>query len=74
MLYAILLKLSLLVNITPGNLGLRELVYGQLSQALGTGVEASILVSGIIRMVTYLLLSVLGVLFGGLALLRHPPS
>ncbi len=70
MIYVILLKLSLIINVTPGNLGIRELVYGQLSQMLGVGVETGILVSSIIRLVTYVLLGLLGILFGGLPLLR----
>ena len=69
-IYTIVLKLSLAVNITPGNLGLRELVYAWLGTILDVGPEVGILASAIIRAATYLLSSVLGIVLGGWPLLR----
>lgn len=69
-IFVCLRKLSLVVNLTPGNLGVQELAYGFLGSALDIGMAQGIVASGILRMVAYVVLSVLGTLFGGLAMLR----
>lgn len=55
-----ILRLSSLVIITPGNLGVRELAYGFLSSAVGVGLAEGLLVSGILRLAGYLVLALLG--------------
>jgi len=51
-----LLQLSAVVIITPGNLGIIELAYGFLSQAIGFRITDGFIVSGILRMVIYAML------------------
>ena len=66
-----LYKLSIYVNITPGNLGVRELAYGVLSQQMNIGMAEGILASAIIRILGYFVLIGLGLAFVGLALLHR---
>ena len=49
-LFCALLKVGDHVKVTPGNLGVRELVFGVLSKALGMGISQGILVSVIRRL------------------------
>jgi len=69
-IFVCLRRLSLVVNLTPGNLGVQEWAYGFLGSALGIGMAQGIVASGIQRVVSYGVSSVLGTLFGGLAMLR----
>ena len=59
-LFVFLYRLSGLVIITPDNLGVRELAYGFLSQAIGLEMCDGLIVSGIIRLVSYVTLAFLG--------------
>ena len=65
-----LYKLGTYLNITPGNLGIRELAYGFLSEFLGIGMAEGIMVSAVFRIFTYTTLSILAVPLGGWDLLR----
>lgn len=60
-----LLKLSSQVIITPGNIGIRELAYGFLSQELGMGIAHGILASVIVRVSGYAVLFPFGIYFAG---------
>lgn len=66
-----LFKLSTYVNLTPGNLGVQELAYGFLSEQMGIGMAQGILVSAFIRVIGTCVIFVLGLIFGGIDLLRH---
>ena len=57
-------------NIVPGNIGLRELLCGYLGQAFGWGISPGIIVSGIIRIVEYLTITVLGITFARTIFIR----
>ncbi len=70
-LLAILLKVSMLVNITPGNLGLREVAYGILAEQLHLGMSAGILVSVIIRVISNVIIFTAALPLGGWDLLRQ---
>lgn len=65
MLFQVLLKLSGLVMITPGNLGLTELAYGALAGASATGVEHGIAAALLMRTLGTIVLVTLGLGFGG---------
>lgn len=70
-LFYVLLKLSTQILITPGNLGIRELAYGILSDQMNIGMAQGILVSVIIRVIGTSVTIILGSFCGGLDLLRH---
>jgi uncharacterized membrane protein YbhN (UPF0104 family) len=70
-LFQVVVKLSNQVQITPGNLGLTELAWGALGAAAqGGGLEHGIAASLLFRASFTTVLIALGVLFGGVGLLR----
>lgn len=69
-LFCALFKVSTYLNITPGNLGIRELAYGVLSNEMGMGMAEGIIVSAILRIFGYIVIVALGLLLGGIDLLR----
>ncbi len=70
-LFYVLLQLSVYVNLTPGNLGVQEVAFGALAEAMGTGMAEGILVSALLRVVSYLVLAGLALPLGGLDVLRQ---
>lgn len=70
-LFYVILRLSNHVIITPGNLGIRELAYGILSEQMYIGQAEGILISAIIRVLSICVIISLGTLFGGIDLLRR---
>ena len=70
-LFYILLKLSTQIIITPGNLGVRELAYGILSEQTHIGMAEGIIISVIIRILGSGVIIVMGTLYGGIDLLRR---
>jgi len=69
-LFYVVLKLSNQVIITPGNLGVREIVYGVMSEMMQIGMGQGILISVIMRIISTLVVIVLGTLFGGIGLFQ----
>ena len=69
--FYVLLRISIFVNITPGNVGVLELAYGFLSEQMGIGMAQGIWVSVIARLLSTIIVVVLGLFFGGLDMLRH---
>ncbi len=68
--FVILLRLSGVVTVTPGNIGLRELAFGFLADQLGVGMAQGLLASALMRAVGMSTLMVTSALLGGPALLR----
>jgi len=58
------LILSRTVYILPGNLGLAELICGALSQYMGTTLGSGVLVASLFRIMDYLIIAVLSIIFG----------
>lgn len=74
MLLQVLLKLSGIIIITPGNLGVIELAYGALAGATSTGVQHGIAAALLTRTLGTLVLIALGVVCGGgSVLMRQRP-
>lgn len=57
---AVLVSLSQVVRITPGNLGIREAVTGAMAEVVNSGFGSGVLVSGLIRIVSFLVMIFLG--------------
>ena len=70
-LFCALHKLSLFVSITPGNIGVQEIAYGVLGELMNIGMEQGILVSVIIRIAGTIVVSVWGILCGGIELIKN---
>lgn len=66
-----LLKLGTFANITPGNIGVQEVAFGFLSEQMNFGMAQGVLVSVFGRILHTSLIVVLGILFGGIDLLKH---
>lgn len=55
-LFSAVSLLSALINITPANLGVTELVYGSLNKFLGNSLGEGVIASGILRVINYFVL------------------
>jgi uncharacterized protein (TIRG00374 family) len=62
-------RLASNVVITPGNLGIRELVFGALSASFSMGLASGVIVSGVLRVLSFAILVALGFALGGRHLL-----
>lgn len=71
LVFYVLLRLSLFIIITPGNIGVQEIAYGFISEQMGFGMAQGVLVSVFSRILNTSVILVLGILFGGIDLLRH---
>ena len=65
-----LYRLTFHVSITPGNIGIRELAYGLLCAQADVGMSKGILVSAELRILTMVVLLILGLLFAWRDLLK----
>jgi len=61
-------NMSLYLTITPGNIGVREIIFGALASALGVGMAEGIIASAVHRVAVYIFLFPGGMFFGGLHL------
>jgi uncharacterized protein (TIRG00374 family) len=69
--FCTLLSLSTFFVITPGNIGIQEIAFGFISQQLGIGMAQGILVSIVGRIISTALTILLGVLFGGMNVIKY---
>jgi len=65
-LLSIVRKISNLFFITPGNIGVQELLYGAVCESIGIGTAQGIIVSVILRLVGYIIIFPMGIAFGGI--------
>lgn len=70
-LFMVVLTLSNRIIITPGNIGMREIAFGIASEQMNIGMAEGILVSALIRVVGLIFITCLGMIFGGIDLLRN---
>ncbi|MDD5064773.1 MAG: lysylphosphatidylglycerol synthase transmembrane domain-containing protein [Phycisphaerae bacterium] len=69
--FCTLLQLSTLFVITPGNIGIQEIAFGFISQQFGIGMAEGILVSFVSRILSTALVILLGVLLGGINVIKY---
>ncbi len=69
--FCTLLNLSTFFVITPGNIGIQEIAFGFISQQFGVGMAQGILVSIVSRIISTALIILLGVLFGGMNVIKY---
>ena len=70
-LFYVVMRLSTLIVLTPGNLGVREIAYGIIGKNLNITMGQGILISMIIRVIATTVIIALGALLGGIDLFRH---
>lgn len=63
-------NLSALIVITPGNLGVHEIVYGIVGSAVGIGAAHGVMLSALIRAIQYMVVFPLGIACGGWGILK----
>lgn len=73
-LFLVLFALSNRIILTPGNLGIREIAFGKVSSQMNIGMAEGILVSAVIRLIATIIIASLGIIFGGLDILRSRNS
>jgi uncharacterized membrane protein YbhN (UPF0104 family) len=71
MLFQVLMKLSGIILLTPGNVGLTELAYGALSDSTANGLQQGIAVALLMRVLGSIVIVGLGIGFGGVSILRR---
>ena len=64
------LKVADVIVITPGNVGVREIIFGIVTQQVGLTMMDGILASTILRILGTLLVFALGIFLGGIGILR----
>lgn len=70
-------KLSFYVNLTPGNLGVQEILWGALGELVGIGMAQGVLVSALARVFNTGVILLLGAAIGGWDLIQNrglPPA
>jgi uncharacterized membrane protein YbhN (UPF0104 family) len=72
--YHVILKLLNTILITPGNIGIREIAYGIISQQMNLSMGEGMNVSMVIRIIGMVVILTAGVLLGGHALLKQQKS
>jgi uncharacterized membrane protein YbhN (UPF0104 family) len=69
LLFQVIFKISTQVVVTPGNLGVTEILFGLLSHGVASTLEQGLAVSVLYRGVSTVMVVVLGTCFGGVRLL-----
>lgn len=64
-LFAATLRLSRILNIVPGNVGLTEIFCGYISELIGDSLGKGILISGILRIVEYCAVGIIALVLSG---------
>ena len=64
-LFLAIYQLSALLMITPGNLGVREVIYGMVGGAVGITAAQGVMLSALLRALQYVVIFPLGLAFGG---------
>jgi len=64
-LFVAVQQVSIIIFITPGNIGIRELLYGVIGGAVGIGVTEGVLASAILRAIEFVVIFSFGFIFGG---------
>jgi len=67
--FTAIIRMGLIVTITPGNIGVLELAYGTLSSALGFNFATGVMVAAVTRAVSFCSVLLLGALMGGLPMI-----
>ena len=61
--FSTILLLSRSINIVPGNLGVAEIICGQVTYALGINIGSGMIISGLFRVLNYIILGILTLIF-----------
>ena len=73
-LFYVIFQLCNRIQVTPGNIGIREIAYGILSSYMQVGMAEGILVSVTMRIIGVTVISVMGFALGGMAIIKNKES
>jgi len=59
-------QINVVIFITPGNVGIMELLYGAIGGGIGIGVPEGVVASAVLRAIGYIVIFPFGIAFGGL--------
>ena len=69
--FTILFRLSHILNITPGNIGINEFIFAFVGSYLNIGFSAGMLICMIYRFIAYSSIAVYGIVLGGFDLIKN---
>lgn len=69
-IFTAVMRMGLMVNITPGNIGIIEMAYGLLASGFGIDFSVGLMVGAVTRAVSFLAILAAGILLGGRPLLK----
>ncbi len=68
--FTVIMRMGLIASLTPGNIGVLEIAYGVLASSFGFDFSMGLIVAAVTRTVSFLAVFLLGVLFGGIPLVK----
>lgn len=68
--FTAVMRMGLIVSLTPGNIGVLEIAYGTLASAFGFDFSVGLLVAALTRTVSFSAVFLLGTLLGGIPLVK----
>lgn len=68
--FTVIMRMGLIVSLTPGNIGVLEIAYGTLAFSFGFDFSVGIIVAAVTRTVSFITVLLLGMLFGGVPLVK----
>jgi uncharacterized membrane protein YbhN (UPF0104 family) len=71
MVFLAVLKIADVIVVTPGNIGVREIIFGIVTEQIGLSMIEGILASTILRVLGSLLIFIIGTSLGGIGILRQ---
>ncbi|MCP4213892.1 MAG: glycosyltransferase [bacterium] len=69
--FTAIMKMGLLISVTPGNIGVLELAYGTLATSFGADFSTGLMVAAVTRTISFIALMMQGALLGGFPLLKE---
>jgi uncharacterized membrane protein YbhN (UPF0104 family) len=57
---SLLISLTQIITITPGNLGIRETITGIMSQLVNSSFGFGVIISGLLRLISFSILLIIG--------------
>ena len=69
--FTILFRLSNIINITPGNIGINEFIFAYIGSYLNISFSTGMLICMIYRFIAYSSIIFFGILFGGVDFIKN---
>ena len=70
-IFTLFLRISKIITITPGNIGVNEFIFGFIGSSLNIGFSNGILISMIYRFIAYSSIIIFGIIFSGVDFIKN---